>query len=200
MYKLLIAVPTFENIYPQTFKSIYDLDIPNNVKVDFEYVTGYDCAMARNKIAKRAIKNEYDYVLMVDSDIGLPKQTLKFMLSDAPDIILGAYPRKNEPNKSELFDIRYSQYTSGSRWNISEIKNFPIDRFPVRGGGFGCALINVDVFKRINFPYFYYEIYKDGQVLSEDLYFCESIRNAGYEILTDKRVVCDHIARKVIKS
>ena len=34
---ILIAVPTFENIYPDTFKSIYDLDKGDN-NVSFEFV------------------------------------------------------------------------------------------------------------------------------------------------------------------
>ena len=200
MHKILIAIPTFESICPETFKSIWDLYIPKNVQIDFEYVTGYDCAIARNKIAKKAIKGEYDYVLMVDSDIVLPEKALAYMLSDTPDILLAAYPRKQEPSKSEIFDIRYSQYTSSSRWNISEIKHFPIDRFAIRGGGFGCALVNVDIFNKMKFPYFYYQIYQNGSVLSEDLYFCEEARALGYEILTDKRVICGHVGKHVIKT
>ena len=43
MAHILIAVPTFENIYPDTFKSIYDLDIEGH-DVQFEFVRGYDCA------------------------------------------------------------------------------------------------------------------------------------------------------------
>ena len=32
--KILIAVPTYENIYPDTFKSIYDLDETYESKFD----------------------------------------------------------------------------------------------------------------------------------------------------------------------
>ena len=37
--KILIAVPTFENIYPDTFKSIYDLDKAGH-DLGFEFVEG----------------------------------------------------------------------------------------------------------------------------------------------------------------
>ncbi len=43
MSKILIAIPTFENIMPETFKSIYDLD-PCGNELSFEFVKGYDCA------------------------------------------------------------------------------------------------------------------------------------------------------------
>ena len=66
--RILIAVPTFENIYPDTFKSIYDLNTSGH-DVIFEFVRGYDCATARNRIAQTAIDTNTDYVLMVDNDV-----------------------------------------------------------------------------------------------------------------------------------
>ena len=69
--KILIAVPKFENIYPDTFKSIYDLDVSGH-ETSFEFVRGYDCATARNKIAQLALNREVDYVLSVDNDTVIP--------------------------------------------------------------------------------------------------------------------------------
>ena len=60
--KILIAVPTFENIYPDTFKSIYDLNTEGH-EVLFEFVRGYDCATARNRIAQMAIDKNTDYAV-----------------------------------------------------------------------------------------------------------------------------------------
>ena len=59
MARILIAVPTFENILPDTFKSIYNLDKTEDMIVDFDFIRGYDCARARNLIANKAIKEEY---------------------------------------------------------------------------------------------------------------------------------------------
>ena len=58
--RILVAVPTYENICPETFKSIYDLDKDGH-QVDFEFVKGYDCPTARNNIAKKAIEGGYDF-------------------------------------------------------------------------------------------------------------------------------------------
>ena len=71
--KIFIAVPTFENISPDTFKSIYGLDRCGHWVV-FDYVRGYDCATARNRIAKQAKAEQADYVLMIDSDIVIPSR------------------------------------------------------------------------------------------------------------------------------
>ena len=59
--KILIAVPTFENIKPECFKSIYNLINPKDYLLYFDYVKGYDCARARNEIAKLAIEYNFDY-------------------------------------------------------------------------------------------------------------------------------------------
>lgn len=53
MGKILIAIPTFENIMLETFKSIYDLNDCGH-ELTFEFIKGYDCARARNDIVNKA--------------------------------------------------------------------------------------------------------------------------------------------------
>ena len=111
MIRILIAVPTFENILPDTFKSIYNLIKTDEMIVNFDFIRGYDCARARNKICKLAINNNYDYILMVDSDIILPADTLIKMLNDPKPICLGCYPRKNTKNGTfEIFKLDQKNY------------------------------------------------------------------------------------------
>lgn len=87
--KILIAVPTFEYIKPECFKSIYGLTRPEGYILYFDYVAGYDCAKARNQIAKNSMSGNYDYVLMVDSDIQLPADALVKLMECESDIALG---------------------------------------------------------------------------------------------------------------
>lgn len=191
--KILIAVPTFENILPETYKSIYDLDAAGN-ELDFMFTRGYDCAKARNAIVQDSLKGGYDYTLMVDSDIVIPKNTLKTFLSDPCPIIMGIYPKKNsitgETNITKDGTKNYSE-----RYTYADL---PVDsRFPVKGGGFGCTLIHQDVFKHLKYPYFHYVIYDYGAFLSEDYYFCTQARAAGYTIWADTRVRCGHAIRQI---
>ena len=95
--KILIAVPTFENIYPDTFKSVYELD-KAGCDTSFEFVRGYDCATARNRIAQIAIDRGADYALMVDNDVVLPKDALINMLDDKRDVCLGFYAHRDADN------------------------------------------------------------------------------------------------------
>ena len=97
MSKILIAIPTFENIMPETFKSIYDLD-PCGNELSFEFVKGYDCARARNDIVKKALDGGFDYIFMVDSDMIIPQDALKNLLEYPTEICLGLCQRKNTKN------------------------------------------------------------------------------------------------------
>lgn len=190
--KGLIAVPTFENIMPETFKSIYDLNSHTSEDLDFEFVKGYDCAKARNEIAKKTIEGDYDYVLMIDSDMKIPIDTLDYMLERPAKIILGMYPKKNtKTGLVEMFKQGQKNYVD--TYNYNDLPDDP--RVPVKGGGFGCAFIDADVFRKMQYPYFKYVLYDNGSVLSEDLYFCSAAARLGIPIYMDTRIKCGHSAR-----
>lgn len=209
--KILIAVPTFENIYPDTFKSIYDLDKCGH-EVIFEYVRGYDCATARNRIAQMAIDLDTDYVLMVDNDVVLPKDALQNLLEDAKDVCLGFYAHRDGDNiyrgrtcVCKLFNeegYKYFNYPLESEYTADElakIRDNGHTKIMIHGGGMGCAFIKTDVFKKIKYPWYDWVNYADGHrgMLSEDLYFCEGCRKKSIRIYTDTRVNCGHMLRHV---
>ena len=191
--RILVAVPTFENILPDTFKSIYYLDKTNNMIVDFDFVRGYDCAHARNIICNNALKGNYDYVLMVDSDLILPPHTLTKMLNNPKPLCLGCYPRKN--TKTGVFEIfKLDQKNYINTFNYKEIIS-SAGKIEVKGGGFGCAMINTDILNNLPRPFFKYVEYENGDCLSEDNYFCNNVSKAGYKIYADTDVMCGHSVR-----
>lgn len=189
--KILVAVPTYENICPETFKSIYDLDKGDH-QVDFEFVKGYDCPTARNNIARLALDGDYDYVLMVDSDVVVQKETLNYLLDPPTNVVLGCCPRKNSTDgRIEIYRLGTFSFTDYYTYD-----SLPDDkRIAVKGGGFACALINVQAFKLLPFPWFKYVTYEDGSSLSEDLFFCLKATEAGFLVEADTRVRCGHLAR-----
>lgn len=206
---ILIAVPTFENIYPDTYKSIYDMDKAGN-ETEFEFVRGYDVATARNKIARLALERGTDYVLMVDNDVVLPWDALINLTDDLREVCIGYYAHRDANNRfngntniCRIYDEkgqRYfnypleSEYTAGEMKKMREAGEYKVQ---VHGGGMGCALIKTDVFRRLKFPYFDWVHYKSGRMLGEDLYFCELCKKAKIPIYTDTRVGCGHLFRYI---
>ena len=198
--KIFIAIPTFENISPDTFKSIYGLDRGGHWLV-FDFVRGYDCAQARNRIAQQAIAEEADYVLMVDSDVIVPGNAIVDMLSCDADVVIGICAHRNNSNIYEGLtsvckddgEKDYTHQYTGKE--ITELREKGVYKIKVHGGGMGCTLIKTDVFRRLEYPYFKWIDYGNGTVLSEDLYFCEQCKNAGISIYSDTRVTPLHIFR-----
>lgn len=187
--RILIAVPTFETIEPEVFKAIYELKSEH--ELHFEYIKGYDCAIARNAIARAAQEGGYDYVLMVDSDTIIPPETLDYMLDPPADVVLGVCPRKNTRNgKTAMTRFVPLQYREDYYYS-----DLPSERTLIKGGGFACALIKSNVFTRMDYPWFQYTLTSDGATLSEDYYFCQNARMFGIDIYMEPRVKCGHLAR-----
>ena len=209
--KILIAVPTYETIYPDTYKSLWDLDKDGH-EVRFDSIRGYDVATARNHCAQRAIDLNTDYVLMVDNDVVLPKNALKLLLEDACEVNLGYYAHRGADNlyngrtcicklKNDQGEEYYhfpleSEYTAKEMHDMIEAGK---GKIVVHGGGMGCALIQTEVFRKIPYPWFDWVNYGDANrgMLSEDLYFCVLCRNSGIPIHADVRVRCGHLLRHV---
>ena len=209
--KILIAVPTFETIYPDTYKSIWDMDKCGH-EVLFDSVRGYDVATARNRIAQKALDLETDFVLMVDNDITLPKDALKLLLEDAKDVNLGFYAHRDTDNiyrgKTCICKLNdengkeYYHYPLESEYSAAEMHAMADageTKIVVHGGGMGCALIRTDVFRKTTYPWYDWVNYGDANrgMLSEDLYFCQLCRIAGIQIYSDVRVGCGHLLRHV---
>lgn len=207
--KILIAVPTFESIYPDTFKSIYDLDKSGH-DVIFEFVRGYDCATARNRIAQMALDKKTDYVLMVDNDVVLPKDALVNLTDDLKDVCLGFYAHRDSDNiyrgrtcVCKLLDengVRYFNYPLESEYTateLAEMKDKGEYKVRIHGGGMGCAFIKTSLFEKIKYPWYDWVNYKGRGMLSEDLYFCEQCKANSILIYTDTRVNCGHMLRHV---
>lgn len=189
---VLICIPTYENVAPETFKSVYGLQIDQNQgRPLFDFVKGYGCAQARNKCAKEAIDYSMDYLMFVDSDVILPSDSLVHMLEYDADIVMGIYPRRNTTiGQTEIFKLGQKNFTDENNLNIAEIPSEP--RMDVKGGGMGCALIKTNLFKKLEYPWFKYVEYDDGSTLSEDNYFCWTAGNIGARIQVDTRVRCKH--------
>lgn len=213
MSKVLIAVPTFENITPDTFKALWDLEKPPEHQYVFEFMRGYDTASARNNIAERALDIGADYVMMVDSDTTPPGNAFVHLYSHGVDVCMGYYmhrakstnattPKTNVCKLADDDGKRFFGYPAESQMTGDELRVLR-DRgeylHEIHGGGMGCILINTRVFREAPYPWFDWVNYPDDNrgLLSEDLFFCETMHNEGIPIYVDTRVSCGHLMRRI---
>lgn len=200
--KIFIAVPTtpFGGIHPECYKSIYGLDRCGHWVV-FDYQSGYDCACARNRIAKQAIAEKSDYVLMVDSDTVLPGDTLRLMLEEPVDVLAACCPHRPASN---TFDGRVNatklgEYDYTDFYTVSDLERLcseGVTRERIHGCGFGATMVRTELFESLPWPWFKWTEYPSGACLSEDLSFCELCKQADVPVYLDPRIRCGHIMRK----
>ncbi|MBQ6330393.1 MAG: glycosyltransferase [Kiritimatiellae bacterium] len=191
---ILIAVPTFESVKTDTYLALWSLDRAGQ-DARLAIVKGYDCAIARTEIARRAVAGGHSHVLMVDSDTVPPPDALANLLGDGHDVCLGYYVRRGHRTQTAV------QRLDGDPFHVGELQDMAErGEAAVRAkcGGLGCALIKSDVFRRIAQPWFRYEQYGNGSALSEDYWFCRACREAGIPIYVDTRVRCRHVVEQVL--
>ena len=145
--KTLIAIPTSRDIEIQCAASIIGMEREGRIGVFCPQ--SYSIDASRNLIVEHALEIGYDYIMWVDSDMILPKNTLTTLMSHDKDIAAGVYAYKligaenavTKRFKDKAKDI----YEDIPLKEITESKRL----IEVDGVGFGCVLTKVDVFRRI---------------------------------------------------
>jgi FkbM family methyltransferase len=193
--RILIGIPTAKNIEVDTFKSIYDLDIPDGYSVDFQYFYGYNIDQIRNLIAHWACN--YDYLFSVDSDIAFPPDTLKRLLAHDRDMVSGLYIQRK--HGQHILEI-YEHNGFGGVINIPYEKIRDRGLIEIAGCGFGCVLVKSEVFRTVGYPQFEYHSALDhAHTISEDNDFCRKARDRGFKIWADTDIQCRHIGSHVFE-
>lgn len=186
--KILIAIPTSREIDIQCAASL--IGMKRKGKIGVFAPQSYAIDASRNLIVEHALEIGYDYILWVDSDMILPKNTLLRLLSHNKDIVSGVYSYKVINGENAVVK-RYSKtdedtYEDVSLKEIRETKELML----VDGIGFGCVLTKVNIFNKIEQPWFKYE--KD---LGEDIFFCRKAQETGIEIFVDPTVKAGHVGQ-----
>ena len=187
--RILIAIPTAKNIEPETFKSIYDLIVPEGYQTTFQFFYGYNIDQVRNLIADWAVKG-YDYLFSVDSDISFNPDTLIKLLSHDKDVVSGLYIQR-KPGQ-HILEV-YEHNAQGGVSNIPYGKIKGQGLVEIAGCGFGCALVKSQVLKTVGYPQFKYHSALDHKhTISEDVDFCRKALAKGFKIWADTTIQCRH--------
>lgn len=206
--KLLVCVPTFDgSIKSKTAESIgnaigYWDDHEFCIEVVHRYPGGYDVARARNFMARWAIEEKADYLLMVDSDMVLPEDAIYNLIHDDVDVALG-FAVRGTSDDGRTAIVRYGAVDNSNTFTVEDfrmLRQMGTDLVEVKYGGMGCALVETSVFGRIKKPWFYYQDNPDGSGFSEDYWFCRQCTGAGIKVHVDTRVGCGHIKDRTLEA
>lgn len=188
--RILIATPhrVKEDLNVTNF---FKLQSPAAFDVMIEQPYGFTVPDARNFIVNKAIKEGFDYIFFVDDDVLIPRNSLVKLIHHKADIVGGFYYRKYFPLESCGMHVD------------SEDRPVPIEGFKI--GDIihntlvlpsGCTLISVDLFKKMEVPFYRTCTINNKPTITEDTYICQKIRDLGHDIVTDTSIQCIHVSKE----
>lgn len=183
-------------VQPEWAISYASLNFPANMNLTVSAIKGIAVDEARCRIAEHAINLGAKYLFFLDDDTAPPYfavRRLVYALEQADDktmIAAGIYANKHT-YPSEPMVFMHDGDGPFWKWKYGQV-------FECGSIGTGCMLIKTEVFKHLEKPWFrtINECSEDSNIrkieMTDDLYFCKKVRDAGFKILADGGVVCVH--------
>lgn len=194
--KILLGIPTNRGIKSKTVKSL--LDMVAYSQHDFVIVMateGYTTAENRNYLAVQALRENADYLMMVDDDMTFPKDTLEKLLAVEQGIVGVASNSRALPLSTTVSRMDAEGNYVHPDTLTEEEKELPKEPFKAYGVGGGVILIDTNVFRVIDRPWFLFtpDPVTGQMLIGEDQYFCNRAKEKGYEIWCDPTITIGHI-------
>ncbi len=151
-------------------------------------------AEARNQIAVKALEINAEWVLFISDDVIVPPDVYNLLVRHKKKLVTGVYWEK-KPTCRDPYLWRDAMKGPFTDWKYGEF-------FKVDWAGCDCLLINTDVFRAIEYPYFSHdwrweETYDQPATLAtEDVYFYTKARAAGFDLWCDSGCQCLHQERR----
>lgn len=210
--KIVILVNTLQSVNSFVYANHIEFFVKTVKKdptIEFQFFTPHRMSIdaARNHAARIALETEADYLMFIDDDVLIPANTLELLLAAQKDIVAGLVVIRGLPFNNMAFKfisetelIYYNDIPLASPC-ASEHTNYDIkcdscretslqELVKVDAVGFSCCLINCDVLRSMEPPYFV-----TGVNHTEDIYFCLKSRELepAPEIYLHTGVECGHL-------
>jgi len=197
--KLLIGVCAWYDPKYQCVDALWRLQKPDGIdKMEIFYSVAHQSAASRNAIILKAKNEGYDYILFVDSDSVCHQADTVIKLLDGlkqtNSLIISGICRQSLKDHKAAISPDNGQ--DKDKWNVVMLEDVPRNVFQVNMMGFGIVLAKTELFDKIESPYFQW--IEDPGVASEDLYFCEKVRNAGIPMYAHGGVRIGHLKQIMI--
>ena len=191
--KILVGIPSRHTIDVESAVSIMNLDRAGHA-VDFCHSDGagvYGVAQARNALCLKAVEGDYDKLLMIDSDVIVPRDAIKNLLDPDVPLVVGVARFKSDSGATTV----YGPGVGPQRVLLWD--DIPEKRFDIVEAGMSCVMIDVEVLRKMPRPWFVWTEHENGSYCGEDLKFMENAYRMNVYAQADGRVKCGHIGRKI---
>ena len=186
--RLLIAIPTTDYIPADFVKSLAKLQQElgrRGIAYDVDVKSGTLVYIARNRLANKAINEQYTHVLWIDSDMVFNEKVYEDLLEVGKEMVCGAFVSRRPPYGPCV-------YTSIEESAIEKVKDFGKTPFRVDGCGFALVLTSVELLQAVTQKFG--TCFQPTPYYGEDLAFCWRVKQLGREIWCEPTVRPGHIA------
>jgi hypothetical protein len=197
--KVLIGLPnsgSFEDLVGDSpFKSFIRLAMtiasnPDSAKWEIRTIPRLITHESRNALAKMAVNEGFTHLMMIDSDHVFDKDIVHKLLLYKKDIVGVRAYRRASPHYPCIF---VKDKDRNEKDAMTFVDACDMGLMVTDAVGFGAVLINVEVLKKMTYPYFYFS--KTG----EDFNFCRDARELGYKVHVDTDIEIGHVTSKIIR-
>lgn len=195
MSRILIGTPFKESAPDDYIKSLVDMVLYTQARGhEIEFVNEHGGLFdARDRVCRRTMREQFDYMLQLDSDMTFPPDALCKLLERDKDVITGVYVGKCENHKPVLFTELHKDDEScgpyGLKHGLNELMKE--DLFEVMGCGAGFLLVKEHVIRIMLIHK--HEWFRPYAGLGEDVSFCQRCTELGVKIYADKSIPMGHI-------
>lgn len=168
--KILIGTPIKETLpvgYVQSLIDMITQDKDNEYTLQLEYGALYD---ARDRICQRVIKEDFDYVLFIDSDMTFGSDLARKLVKHGADIITGLYVDKHINHKPLVFSVVSPEKDDEAPYAERMGLDFTKDLIEIAGCGAGALLVSNNALRLIKIHQ--HDWFKPFKGLGEDVSFC----------------------------
>lgn len=195
--KTLIAVPCMDMIHTKFVQAFERMAKPQGTTVAF--IPNTLIYEARNSIAQNAVKEGFDRVLWLDSDMDMPWNAmieLNKTMDTGKDFVTAMYYRRKPPAYPVVCDeVEWKVHDNGVvETKAHSYTGYPIcEVFEIGGSGFGCCMTSAallrDMVEKYGVPF------TPLMGMGEDLAFCWRARQHGWKLWCDSHVECGHVGQ-----
>jgi hypothetical protein len=200
MNNIVIAIPTSRYVVDFRLAGwLYRIRENEHTKPTLVFKGMQPIDANRNALVQQFLEDEHnEWLLFLDDDM-IPKFPLEELFKGHKKIVSALTCVMQNGVPGPLI-MKSSPSTIKNPILFEPFKESDIDKqdasnrlIKVDGVGTGCLLIHRDVFKAIDPPWFRFQYTPDGLIeLSEDYYFCEKVKKAGFELFIDPNCACGH--------
>lgn len=180
MKHIIVCVPTGDTVHTDFCLSVSALmartaidSLSGLQQVDLLNIRTSVVEVGRFMIVRDALARGADATLFLDSDMVFPENTLARLLAHDKPIVGATYIKRRDP--FDVLGTAIDDIPPGAK-GIAQMARMP----------FGCMLIRREVYDKVPRPWFQVDyIPEDDSFLSEDFWFCDRAREAGFDIWCD---------------